>query len=81
VDIPRGEGIDLLYSIIPDEEIWAEGTACANFHEMEIDGCLMQVEPIDAARGRVVRILSTDPEAYLHPAFQPGSIVYIHHRV
>lgn len=72
----------MLYSIVPDEEIWTEEASDSSFHEVEIDGCMMQVEPIDAARGRVVRILSTDPQAYLNPAFQPGSVVLMqNHRV
>jgi|GEM_PF-561825 len=70
----------MLYSIIPEEEVWADDSFDCNFHDTVIDGCMVQVEPIDGARGRVVRVLSTDPQAYLNPAFQPGSLVPLTNR-
>lgn len=65
----------MLYSIVPNEDIWSEESVDYNFHEVMIDGFMVQVEPIDGASGRVVRVISTDPQAYLNPTFQPGSLV------
>lgn len=65
----------MLYSIVPNEDIWSEDSVDYNFHEVMIDGFMVQVEPIDGVSGRVVRVISTDPQAYLNPTFQPGSLV------
>lgn len=65
----------MIYSIIPPEEIWDESNADPTFREVDINGCLMQVEQLTATRGRVVRLLSTDPQDFLNPSYQPGSFL------
>lgn len=67
----------MLYTIMPPEEIWAEEQEDVELKDVDFQGCMMQIEPVDTATGKVVRILSTDPQDYLNPAFQPGSIVAI----
>ncbi len=68
----------MLHSIVPVEEIWAEtDLPAAELREVMVHGCMMQVEPIDSSSGKVVRILSTDPQDYLKPEFQPGRIVLL----
>lgn len=64
----------MLYSIIPDEEIWAE-TDEVGIYELYINGCMMQVASMDGKSGVIIRILSTDPQDYLNPKYQPGTSI------
>jgi len=65
----------MLYSIIPNEEIWAEDVQSRTFCEMVIGDCKMLVEQLQNGQGRIERILSTDPQHYLDPRYQPGQII------
>jgi len=65
----------MLYSIIPNEEIWAEDVQSPTFCEMVIGDCKMLVEQLQNGQGRIERILSTDPQHYLDPRYQPGQII------
>ncbi len=64
----------MLYSIIPREEIWAE-TEEFSILEMKVNGCMVEVATYDANNGVVLRILSTDPQDYLNPQYQPGTFI------
>lgn len=65
----------MMYTIIPQEEIWNEDITSTVEQNVTVDGCVMQVQPVDAANGVVTRILSTDPQDFLNLRFQPGSLV------
>jgi hypothetical protein len=68
----------MLYSIVPVEEIWAEADVpVPERRDVIVNGCMMQVESTGTSLGRVVRVLSTDPEHYLKPEYQPGSFVVL----
>lgn len=43
--------------------------------EMRHHGRLLMVEPVSANQVRLVRLISTDPNDFLHPDLQPGRIV------
>lgn len=43
--------------------------------EAEIGGAKLLVEPLGDGRGRVERVLSTDPAHYLDVRFQPGGVI------
>lgn len=43
--------------------------------DMVVDGRLMQVMPGQGGRGTVQRLLSTDPQDYLDPRWQPGMVI------
>lgn len=43
--------------------------------EMMVEGRLLQVLPGQNGRGTVQRLLSTDPQDYLDPRWQPGAAV------
>lgn len=54
------------------------------YREMELDlgnGSRLVVAPTDMNRARVVRLISTDPAAYLDPGLQPGRIIEIDFRI
>lgn len=64
----------ILYTVVPPEEVWEEEVE-RRFIEVDVDGVRVLAEPIDGTRGRVERILSTDPGHFLNPSLQPGSTV------
>ncbi|MGI6037072.1 MAG: YlzJ-like family protein [Limnochordia bacterium] len=66
----------MLHTIVPVEDVM-EGWEEFNPQYVEISqgGLTMLVEPVSFGQGRLVRIFSTDPAAYLDPAHQPGSII------
>ncbi|MHB9145953.1 MAG: YlzJ-like family protein [Symbiobacteriia bacterium] len=41
--------------------------------EVRVRGRLVQVAPIGPGAGTVVRLISSDPQDYLDPQFQPGA--------
>lgn len=66
----------MFYTIVPEEQLlegWEEEVpACL---DVPIHGGLMQVEPIDLFSGKVVRIISSNPQDYLDPQHQPGLLI------
>ena len=70
----------MLYTIVPYDQVWDEldeSVSGNESQEVTIQGCVMQVIPIDSGSGSVVRLLSTNPDDYLNPALQPGSVVLL----
>ena len=45
------------------------------FKEIEIDGVKLIIEPINVNQGKIVQLLSTDPQDFLNPNFSPGKII------
>jgi len=65
-----------LYTVMAMEEVW-EG-AFNNYtatREVSVQGMLMQVEPMEEGRARIVRLLNCPLNCYLNSAFSPGSII------
>ncbi|MRN54807.1 YlzJ-like family protein [Paenibacillus monticola] len=66
----------ILYTVMPMEQVW-EG-ALHTFppvREISIKGVLMQVEPLEEGRARIVRLLDCSLDRYLDPALSPGAII------
>lgn len=66
----------ILWTPLPIEAV-TEGLAPAPAATMEVRvrGRLVEVAPVGAGAGRVVRLHSTDPLDYLSTEFQPGAVV------
>ncbi|CAM3360248.1 YlzJ-like family protein [Marinicrinis lubricantis] len=43
--------------------------------EIQVEGVTMQVEPMSTGQAKIVRLISSDPNDYLNPRLQPGSII------
>lgn len=65
----------VLYTIVPPEELLADLDAERQLITISREGFLMQVEPVSGARGCLVRMLSGNPQDFLDPRWQPGSII------
>lgn len=63
-------------SVLPPEQVFQGMDEYKPAYIMlDGDGCLMEVEPIDATRARVVRLYSPNPQHYLNASLMPGAIV------
>ncbi|NPV25991.1 MAG: hypothetical protein HPY81_00765 [Firmicutes bacterium] len=65
----------ILYTALPIELI-LEGSECERkFRQIELDGVKLLVEATGEEEGRIVQVLSSDPNDFLNPSFQPGQTV------
>lgn len=67
-------GPSILWSVMPMELVM-EGMAPAfpPRAEMQLDGRVLEVEPGNDGTALLVRLVSTNPQDYLDPRFQPGA--------
>jgi hypothetical protein len=67
----------ILYSIIPNEIVFANSDESYENKYMEIDyaGEKVQVLALTNSQYVINRIISTSPRAYLDPRLQPGTII------
>lgn len=68
----------LLYTIIPMESIFeSETDNQEDFHEIEImqGQASLLIQSISGGKYKITRIISTDPQDYLRPEWQPGTII------
>ncbi|EFM13121.1 conserved hypothetical protein [Paenibacillus curdlanolyticus YK9] len=43
--------------------------------ELELDGALLQIEPVAPGIGKVVRLIHAPLQQYLNPKYYPGSLI------
>ncbi|TCL61545.1 YlzJ-like protein [Hydrogenispora ethanolica] len=70
----------LLYTVIPPELIFeddsGENSPCEPV-EVKKGAVSLMVQPLSAGQGRITRVISTDPQDFLNPEWQPGTIMSI----
>jgi hypothetical protein len=67
----------ILYTIYPPEAVMAEENVDdGGFFEIEVEGKRVLLSPDGPGQGRIVRMISTDPEDYLDPRFSPGNMIF-----
>ncbi|NLJ34051.1 MAG: hypothetical protein GX349_05615 [Firmicutes bacterium] len=66
----------ILYTTMPLETV-LQGLEDLHpsYLEMEVAGTRLVIEETGLGQGRIVRLLSTDPQDYLNPALQPGMVI------
>jgi len=66
----------ILYTVLPLEDV-LDGIEEDPTPTMmiSVDGISLEVEQLGGFEARVVRVLSTDPEHYLSPNCQPGTVI------
>lgn len=66
----------IVYTIFPLELVF-EGYEDfkPEYEEIERDGCRLLVEALSFNQGKIVRLISSNPQDYLNPAYQPGEII------
>lgn len=64
----------VLYTPMPLEAIFPPNSESTTRY-VQRGRQLLEVEPIDFNRARIVRLISTDPQDYLNTECQPGNIL------
>ncbi len=66
----------IIYTPLPIESV-LEGSESFSpeYKEIEIDGNKLLVEHHSFNEGKVVRLISSNPQEYLKPHLQPGAII------
>ena len=67
----------MIYSIVPPEIIFENKKDKENYKikEVQYQGEKLQVMQLENNRLKVQRIISTNPQAYMNPNIQPGTII------
>lgn len=65
----------VLWTIIPPEIIFGVADNNPSYKEINVQGTSLLVEQVSSTHSRVVRLLSTCPDDYLRPEFQPGALL------
>ncbi|MDP5273501.1 YlzJ-like family protein [Chengkuizengella axinellae] len=68
----------IMYSIVPLDDIIEGIENNEPSQEIELDGVIMQVQPMNSYQARIVRLISPNPQDYLNPAYSPGQTIYFH---
>lgn len=68
----------IMYSIVPLEDIFEGIENNEPNQEIELNGVIMQVQPMNSYQAKVVRLISPNPQDYLNPAYSPGQIISFH---
>ena len=66
----------IFYTPVPVESVF-EGydQMKLNYQEVQIGHLTMVVEQISEAESRVIRLISPNPQDYLNPQYQPGTMI------
>lgn len=65
----------ILWTILPPEMVMTPQDEAPSYEEISLQGTRLQVMPRGPREAVVVRLLTTDPAAYLNAAWQPGTVV------
>ncbi|MBO8170955.1 MAG: YlzJ-like family protein [Bacillaceae bacterium] len=67
----------IVYSAMPVEQIFdGMDRYQPEYQEVQVDGLTMLVEPVNAMEGKIVRLLSPNPQDYLNPKYTPGNKIF-----
>lgn len=68
----------ILHSVIPSEVVFEnyEQVGKMEMRELQFGSITMLVEPTGAFEGRIIRMISPNPQDYLNPRFAPGQKIY-----
>lgn len=66
-----------MYTVMPYEAVWQGGAPNepSLTTELQIGSLLMQVEPMDGNKAKIVRLLNCELADYLNPLYAPGSTI------
>lgn len=65
-----------LYTLVPLETVYENMDEYKpQFMDIRLNGLDMQVEMINSIQARIVRLLSTNANDYLNPAYAPGAVI------
>lgn len=67
----------IIHSVVPMEIIFenSEKVEKQEIKEVSFGHATMLIEPINSFEGRIVRLISPDPQDYLNPRYAPGETI------
>lgn len=66
----------VLWTIVPEEVIFSDYyKAISAYEEINYSGTMLITEILSPGQYRIVRIMSTDPQDFLRPELQPGTVL------
>jgi hypothetical protein len=65
----------ILYTAMPLELIFNTYENPRQFNEVRIGHMTMVIEPLSSTQGRIIRLISPDPQDYLNPHYAPGQLI------
>ena len=66
----------LIWTVLPLEQVFENyGVNTPTYQTIQYLGVTMLVRQGESGTGTVERVLSLDPQDYLHPECQPGSVI------
>lgn len=63
----------ILWTVMPIELVFAEQESATPYEEVEYAGTKLMVERLSPTEGQVVRVISSNPDDFLNPKYQPGT--------
>lgn len=64
------------YTPLPLEDVFAGwDRSSPEPQEIIVNGVTMQVEPLNVKEAKIVRIISSNPQDFLNPTYQPGKTI------
>lgn len=69
--------MSVLYTILPEELVFRgyEEEGDREYFEIPIEGGNLVLEAMDKNQAKIVRVISSDPQIFLNPTLQPGSVI------
>lgn len=66
----------IIWTVMPEEMVLEniQVQQSPHYEEIEYGGTKLMVERMSSSQCRIVRILSSNPQDYLRPEFQPGVV-------
>lgn len=65
----------ILYTSMPLEIVLEGMDKTYEYKEIDVGGVKLVVEPMGINQGKIVRLLSSNPQDFLNPNFSPGKII------
>ncbi|HEX7057869.1 MAG TPA: YlzJ-like family protein [Bacilli bacterium] len=66
----------ILYTPVPAEYVFPQkNDEQKPLQEIQVNGVIMQVEPLSAKQAKIVRLISPNPSDFLNPRYAPGQII------
>jgi hypothetical protein len=65
----------IIYTPLPIDVVLSGFEQHRDWREIDLDGVTAVVEPAGQDRGRIVKIISTDPNDFMNPRYAPGTEV------
>lgn len=66
----------IIYTTVPLEKVFEDMEHTPQLTEMEIEGVTMLVQQQGPDQGKIVRLISSDPNHYLQSRYMPGQKIY-----